>query len=266
MIRPGTAIAVALVLVAACGTAATPGPASGDTELVVFAAASLSRPMEAIRSAWEADHPQATLSIATDGSAALRTQIEQGAEADVFLAAATTHPAALETDGLTLGKPVVFANNVLTVIVPADNPAGIDSAADLARPNIRIAAAGRGVPLTAYAAEALDRLSRLPGYPRAFADAVEANVVSREDNASAVVTRVELREVDAAIVYRTDALGREGVAAVPLPEGANVTAAYAGVVVRAARSPDAARALLDWIAGPRGGAILGRHGFLAASP
>jgi molybdate transport system substrate-binding protein len=233
-------------------------------ELVVLAAASLGEPLEQVEAAWEADHPGIRITVATDSSAALRTQIEQGAPADLFLAADTRNPATLAAAGLTDGEPVPFAANTLTVVVAAESGAGVDAPAGLARDGVRIAAAGPGVPLTGYVTEVVAQLAELPGYPDGFAAAYEANVVSREDNARAVVTRVELGEVDAAIAYRTDAIAATGVRVVPIPGDSNVTAAYAGVVVRGSDHGRDAAELLRWMAGPEGGAILADFGFLPA--
>lgn len=260
------ALAVVAVAVAACTTTADPSPSgapvSDRVELTVYAAASLRRVLEAAITTYEASHAGTTITLATDSSAALRTQIEQGAPADVFLAADTTNPQTLVDAGLADGDAVAFAGNELAVIVPIDDPGAIATPADLARAGVRIIAAGAEVPITRYATRLLANLAMLPGYPADVAAAYDANVVSREDNVAAVVAKIELGEGDAAIVYATDAAASDAVAVVGIPAAASVRATYAGVVVRASTEPDAGRAFLDWLAGADGQAILGEAGFL----
>ena len=91
----------------------------------MFGAASLKGALDKMKTAWEAANPGSTLTISTDSSSALETQIEQGAPADVFLSADTTNPKKLIDKGLADGAAVDFAGNILTVIVPTANPAGI---------------------------------------------------------------------------------------------------------------------------------------------
>jgi molybdate transport system substrate-binding protein len=276
----GGLLLVVVWLVAACAAqgaagngsampASSGGPSAGASampsgdrvELTIYAAASLKGALEAVASAYEAVTPHVRLTIATDASSTLRTQIEQGAPADVFLSADQANPTALVDAGLTDGVAVDFAGNSLTVIVPATNPAGVASPADLARPGVKVVAAGVDVPITGYATEALARLGRLAGYPTQFAAGYAANVVSREDNVKAVVAKVELGEADGAIVYTTDARASTKVRMVGIPAEANVAATYGGVVVKASPHPSEAHAFLGWLAGRDGQSVLATFGF-----
>lgn len=240
----------------------TTGPLStAPVELTVYAAASLKEAMAAVGTAYEAEVPGILLTIAIDSSATLRTQIEQGAPADLFLSADEQNPQALVDADLADGVAVGFAGNKLAIVVPLDNPAGIASPADLARLEVTIVAAGDEVPISGYARQVVDRLASLPGYPGDFAAAYAANIVSKEENAKGVVAKVELGEADAAMVYATDARTSTRVKAVEIPPEANVTATYAGVVVKSTAHPTEAHAFLDWLAGSRGVAILTGFGF-----
>jgi molybdate transport system substrate-binding protein len=232
--------------------------------LTVLGAASLKGALETAEAAYEAAVPGTTLTFSTDSSSALRTQIEQGARADVFLSADSTNPQKLVDAGLAAGDPVPFAGNALTIIVPTDNPAGIASPADLASAGVKIVAAGDEVPITKYADQLVGNLAGLDGYPADFAARCAANVVSREDNVKAVVAKIELGEGDAGIVYVTDAKASTRVETIGVPDEANVLVTYAGVVVKASEHAEAARTFLDWFAGPRGQAILAEFGFLPA--
>ncbi|HEY6014858.1 MAG TPA: molybdate ABC transporter substrate-binding protein, partial [Candidatus Limnocylindrales bacterium] len=279
-VRPGIAglrlprrvpfLALVAVLSACSGTAtgAAPSPAGSvppAVNLTIYAAASLSRALDAAKAAYEAATPGVTLTVSTDSSSALETQIEQGAPADVFLSADTANPRKLVDAGLADGTPVTFARNDLTIVVPAGNPAGITSPADLARAGVKIIAAGDTVPITTYAAQLVRNLSREPGYPADFVTAYEANVASKEDNVRAVVAKIELGEGDAAIVYATDAKASGKVAMIEVPDAANVPATYDGVVIGTSGRAAAARAFLDWFAGAGGRPILAGLGFLPPS-
>jgi molybdate transport system substrate-binding protein len=246
--------------------ASAPGQAGSIGELQVYAAASLTDALAKVADAWDEANPASTLTTSTDSSAALETKIEQGAPADVFLSADTANPQKLVDAGLASGSAVSFAGNRLVLIVPKGNPAGIQSAQDLARPGLKIIAAGDKVPITKYATQLVANLAREPGYPSDFATAYAANIASQEDNVSGIVSKVELGEGDAGIVYVTDARASDRVDTIDVPGAANVPAAYAGVVVKAARNPGAATAFLDWLVGPDGQAILASFGFLPPTP
>ena len=253
------AMATGACSVAPSTTSATP-PAT-TTTLTVYAAASLTGAFRDLAAAYSSQTPGMTITLSFDASSALRAQIEQGAPADVFASADTSNPKVLADQGLAASSPTVFAGNTLVVIVPASG-SKITSPMDLAAPGVRVVAAGDAVPITRYANQLLVKLAAQPGYPADFAARVGANVVSREDNARAVVTRIELGEGDAAIVYATDARASSRVRAIDVPSAARVPATYAAVVVKSSRYQAAAAAFLAWIASPAGQAILARYGFL----
>ena len=258
--RVGRSVALSLLLVA-CQP--SPSPSVQPVELTVFAAASLQDALDAVATVYADAVPGTTLVIATDSSAALRTQIQEGAPADVFLSADTANPDALEDRGLVTGETVAYAGNSLALVVPTENPAGIHAPADLANDGIQIIAAGPEVPITAYASQVLASLSKLPGYPAGYIESYAANVVSEEDNVRSVLTKLELGEGDAGFVYQTDALGSLRVTSIPIPEGANVNATYVGCVIAASEHVDEATAFLEWLAGPVGQVVLAEFGFAA---
>jgi molybdate transport system substrate-binding protein len=267
-------VALALVL-AACSSGATPAPSAptpsaaasavAAASLTIYAAASLKAVLAKAQTAYQAANPGTTLAISTDSSSALETKIEQGAPADVFLSADTTNPQKLVDTGLAAGTVTKFAGNLLTVIVPMANPAGIKTPADLARPGIKVIAAGDTVPITKYATQLVANLAKQPGYPADFVAQYTANIVTREDNVAAVVAKIELGEGDAGIVYVTDAKTSTKVMTIAVPDAANVPATYGGVVVKASPNVAAAQAFLAWLAGPDGQAILASFGFLPPS-
>jgi molybdate transport system substrate-binding protein len=267
-------VASVAILVAACSSggaspssppateAASIAPPALPADLTIYGAASLAKVLDEVKVAYEAAVPGSTLTLSTDSSAALETQIEQGAPADVFLSADTTNPQKLVDGGFADGEPIVFAGNKLTVITPTANPGGLTTPFDLGKDGIRVIAAGDEVPITTYATQLVENLAAAPDAPPDFAVAYAANIASKEDNVAAVRTKVELGEGDGAIVYVTDAAASDDVATIAVADGLNVPASYAGVVVNASPNLDAARAFLHWFAGPEGQAILGGFGFL----
>jgi molybdate transport system substrate-binding protein len=239
--------------------------ASARAALTIYGAASLKGVLDKVKAAYETASPGTTLTISTDSSATLETQIEQGAPADVFLSADTTNPKKLVDKGLAAGAAVTFGGNKLTIIVPMANAAGIKTPADLAGTGVKIIAAGDAVPITKYATQLVANLAKEAGYPADFGAKYAANVASKEDNVKAIVAKIELGEGDAGIVYVTDAKASTKVTTIDVPDPANVPATYAGVVVKASKNAAAAQGFLTWFAGPDGQAILGAFGFLPPS-
>ena len=240
-------------------------PSAAVIDLTIYGAASLKKALAEIKASYEAANPGTTITISTDSSTALATKIEQGAPADVFLAADTKNPQSLVDKGLADGPVTKFAGDTLTVIVPTANPAGIRTPADLARTGVKVIAAGDTVPITEYANHLVANLAKEAGYPADFAARYAANIASKEDNVAAVVSKIALGEGDAGIVYATDAKASDKVTTVPVPDSANVPATYGGVVVTASPNAGAATALINWLAGPDGQAILASLGFLPPS-
>lgn len=262
MMRAVAVTAMAVLLVASCGAfaCACSTPVIG---LRVFAASSLRTAAEQLKAAYETAHQDVQVTISTGSSSALRTQIEQGADADVFLSADTANAQALVDAGNTDGPASAFATNKLAIVVPEGNPGGITSPADLARGDVTVLAAGEEVPITKYAGECVANLGRLAGYPADFSAAYQSNVASREDNVGALTSKIELGEGDAAIVYVTDAIAAE-LPTVEIPPEANVVATYSGVVLEAAASTSKAHEFLDWVRSTAGQGILADLGFLPA--
>lgn len=265
MRRWAPALLVAALLLAGCGGGSSSAAA---LELHVYAASSLKDALAVAKDTYLATikrlagSPAIFITISTDSSAALRTQIEQGAPADVFLSADSRNPQTLVDAGLTDGAAVNFAGNLLTIIVPSDNPGGLTTPADLAHDGLKVIAAGDEVPITTYANQLIDNLAGLPNYPAGFADAYAANIVSREENVKVVVAKIETGEGDAGIVYVTDAASADGITAIDIPASANVPATYAGVVIKGSTlTRTAAHGFLNWLAGAGGQAILATFGF-----
>jgi molybdate transport system substrate-binding protein len=252
---------VVAVLLAGCATAQGPASSPRGVELTVFAAASLRDALTEAASAYRARAPDVSINLAFDASSTLRTQLEQGAPADLFLSADLDNARRLAQAGLTMSQPIPFASNSLAIVVPADQEGSIREPFDLARPGLRVVAAGRQVPISRYAERLLANLAAGPDAPAGFAQAFEANIVSREDNVRAVLAKIELGEGDAAIVYATDALGSDRVRTIPIPDWAAVSVSYGAVVMAGSPERAAADELLSWLRARDGQAVLARFGF-----
>lgn len=243
------AVAVALAL---AGCAASPGAEPEASEsgelsgsLSVYAAASLRTAFDRIAAEFEAENPGVDiLPLVYDGSSTLARQIVEGAPADVFASADEKNMETVEDAGLLAGSAELFAGNTLVIVVPAGNPGRVTSLEDLADADLSIVLCAPEVPCGAASATLLSNAG------------VVARPVSVEQNVTAVLTKVAAGEADAGLVYRTDVVGREDVAAI-VPDGAeDVVNRYPIAALAGAADPDAAAAFVAFVLGARGQAIL----------
>jgi molybdate transport system substrate-binding protein len=248
---------IAASLLAACGTSAGTGAASATATplsgtISVFAAASLTDSFKALGTAFQTAHPGVTVQFNFAGTPTLVTQIEQGASADVFASADTTNMIKLGTDGLTTGPADVFVRNQLEIVVAPGNPKGISGLSDLARPGLIYISEAATVPAGKYSLQALAKAG------------VKVTPRSLETDVKSVVSKVELGEADAGIVYTTDvkAAGSQ-VQGVPIPDAYNVIATYPIVAVKGTKTPDVANAFIAFVLSARGQSTLQSFGFLA---
>ncbi|MDQ3928048.1 MAG: molybdate ABC transporter substrate-binding protein [Chloroflexota bacterium] len=269
------ALALGLMTLGALAQTFRPGAATfaGDASegsLNVFAASSLSESFEEMGQKFKAANGDLReLNFNFQGSQALVTQLQQGAPADVFASADEASMDKAASAGLVSGTPRALAGNLLTVVLPGENFGNIASLKDLARPGVKLSLADPSVPVGKYSLEVLDRLSADPAYGTGFKQAVLNNVVSRENNVRQVLSRVQLGEVDAGIVYVTDAHATVASTSgsVPpaktlaIPEKYNVAATYYIATIKGAAHPEAGRAFLSYALSPEGQAILEKHGF-----
>jgi molybdate transport system substrate-binding protein len=245
----------------ALATAPDAGRAGGTT-LTVFAAASLRDVFSALGTTFEKEHPGVKTQFNFAGSQELRTQIEQGAPADVFASADTKHMDAAREAGL-VDAPKLFATNAPVIVVPADNPGKVKSLADL--PTVKRLVIGTPeVPIGNYTLQILEKAKAKLGPD--FPARVQARVASRELNVRQVLTKVMLGEAEAGIVYRTDTRSAgDKVRVVEIPAEFNVVAEYPIATLAKAPHPDLAKAWVTLVTGPAGQAALEGAGFGRAS-
>lgn len=250
-------------------TTARPSPTATSTaepvsgEVVVFAAASLADAFQEIAQEFQVRYPGTTVTFNFAGSSALRTQLAQGAKADVFASADEKNMRGAQEDGTVAEEPRVFVHNTPVVVVPKGNPAGIAGFADLAKPGIRLVLEAKDVPIGNYARQILAKASEDPAYGSDFADRVLANVVSEETNVKAALTKVALGEADATFVYVSDVTPdvRDKVRVVEVPEQFNVVAEYYIATTKEAPNAAGGRAFIAFVLSPEGQAILEKWGF-----
>ncbi|MBL8097704.1 MAG: molybdate ABC transporter substrate-binding protein [Anaerolineales bacterium] len=249
------------ILLTGCAPASsTPIVDSEPQTLVVFAAASLTDAFTEIGNNFQNANPKVNVTFNFAGSQALRTQIEEGAPADVFASASGKEMETLITNSFVVqSASQFFLSNKLIVILPADNPTGIDSLEDLANSGIKIVLAAEEVPVGNYARQSLDLMNSKFGAD--FKDKVLANVVSNEDNVKQVVAKVQLGEADAGIVYTSDAVAAPELQTIEIPSELNVIAKYPIAPLVESPNVDVAEAFITYVLSDEGQAILKKWGF-----
>jgi molybdate transport system substrate-binding protein len=241
-------------------TASAADPSLNQT-LTVFAAASLTGAFQEIGQAYENANPGITVRFNFAGSQILRTQIEQGALADVFASADHKNMDPLVSEKLVDDKTCQdFATNRLVIILPANNPALVESLEDLDRPGLKLILADASVPAGNYARQALKKMDLVPAFGADFSSRVLANVVSNETDVKQVVAKVELGEADAGIVYISDAVAAPELGTISIPDELNVIATYPIAVTKDATKPAQAQAFIQFILSPQGQEILMKWG------
>lgn len=249
-------VAALLPILVACGdsgdsadatTTANSGELDGD--LIVAAAASLSDAFEEIATAFGAANDGVEVALSFDGSAKLATAIVEGAPVDLFASADEANMAKVVEEGLTSGEPVIFATNLLQIVVPEGNPLGLEALADLTDPEVTLSLCAPEVPCGRYAAEAFDAVG------------LDGPSAGDQENVKGVLTQVQLGEADAGIVYLTDVLAAEGVEGIDLTADQQVVATYPASVLADASNRQAAAAFLAFLAGDEAQSILADFGF-----
>jgi molybdate transport system substrate-binding protein len=219
-------------------------------DITVFAAASLTDSFKEIGDAFTKAYPEAKATLSFDASSALVQQINQGAPADVFASADTANMDKLTQPGRNGTAPVLFATNVLTIIVPRGNPKAIAGVADLAKAELKVVLCAAEVPCGKYANQILTTAG------------VTVTPASLEQNVKGVATKVITGEADAGIVYTTDVKAAGDKAdAVAIPDNINVVAQYPVATVKGSTKTDADAAFITFLTGPDGQAILAKYGF-----
>lgn len=237
-------------------------PARGSEELVVFAAASLTEPFREIGRLLELTHPGVKIIFNFGGTSTLRLQLEQGARADVFASADTIQMEQAKKSKVIQGEARVFAANRLVLIVPAANSAQIKTFCDLGKDGVKLNLAHADVPVGNYSRQAITKAKAACGTD--FEQRVLKNIVSEEENVKQVVTKIQLGEADAGIVYISDVTAKvnEAIHTITIDEEYNQIASYPIALTAAAKNRTMGEAFIVFVLSPEGQVILGGYGFM----
>jgi molybdate transport system substrate-binding protein len=250
--------AALLVPLAACGdddaekgtggpTASGSAGAAPKADLTVLAAASLTDVFETAGAAYEKSHPGTQLTFSFAGSQELVAQVSQGSPADVLVTADTKSMDKVKAD---TGTPAVIAENRLVIATGEGNPHKVAGLADLADTKLKVVLAAPEVPAGKYSRKILD------------AQNITVQPVSEEPSVRAVLSKVELGEADAGLVYVTDARSSEDkVDAVEIPDAQNAIAEYPAAALKDSKNAEAAAAFVAWLSSPEAQRILQNAGF-----
>ncbi|MFI6103268.1 molybdate ABC transporter substrate-binding protein [Streptomyces sp. NPDC051310] len=249
--------AALIVPLTACGNDGSPeaggsGKATGPAgttpaRLTVLAAASLTDVFKAAGAAYEKANPGTRITFSFAGSQELVAQVKQGAPADALVTADTRSMDSVRAD---TGTPAVIARNRLVIATVEGNPHRIDELKDLGDPMLKVVLAAPEVPAGKYSRKILD------------AQRITVRPVSQEPSVRAVLSKVELGEADAGLVYRTDADSAPGkVDAVDIPDAQNAIARYPAATLKQSRNAGAAAAFVAWLSSPGAQKILRDAGF-----
>jgi molybdate transport system substrate-binding protein len=256
------AVLTAVLATGACGTNDSPaggGEASGSAapggsagKVTVLAAASLTESFDTIGTMFEEKNPNIEVTFSYGGSSGLAQQITSGAPVDVFAAASATTMKTVTDAGDANGEPTVFVKNQLVIATAKGNPKGITSLAALAKPEFKVALCAEQVPCGAAAKKALAAAN------------VKVTPVTQEQDVKSALSKVKLGEVDAALVYRTDArAAASDVDGVEFPESSGAITDYPIVTLKNAPNPTGAASFVAFVQTPEAKKVLADAGFQA---
>ena len=264
--RPAAAVAALALagsVLAGCSSSSSSTPAASTSSasataqpltgsITVFAAASLQKTFTALASTFEKAHPGTSVKFSFNGSDTLAAQITQGAPADVFASANTKTMQTVVTAGDSTGTPTVFVKNTLEIAVAPGNPKGIKTLSDLTKSGLKVAECAATVPCGSAAVKALAAAN------------VKLTPVTYETDVTSALTKVELGEVDAALVYHSDIVGAGGkVDGVVFSTAATAVNSYPIDVLKGSTNPALAEAFVAFILSDSSEQVLLKAGFQA---
>ncbi|MFE6500996.1 molybdate ABC transporter substrate-binding protein [Kitasatospora sp. NPDC057738] len=233
-------------------SAAGSGVPKASGTVTVFAAASLKETFTELGKKFEAANPGAKVTFNFGGSSSLATSINSGAPADVFAAASPATMKTVTDAGGASGQPTTFVKNTLAIAIPKGNPKHIAGLKDLTASGVKVALCAKEVPCGAAAQTALK------------AAGLDLTPVTLEQDVKGALTKVELGEVDASLVYRTDVQADAAkIEGVDFPEAAKAVNDYPIAALAKAPNKDGAAAFVAYIQSPEAKQVLTAAGFQA---
>jgi molybdate transport system substrate-binding protein len=243
------ALAAGLAL-AGCGGATTGPGGQARVPVTVLAGSSLKDVFTTLEQQFETANPGADLRFSYGGSSDLATQIVNGAPADVFASANERQMQVVADAGKLAGASKPFTTNVLTIVVPLGNPKGIQSFADLAKPDVTLLVCAPQVPCGAATKE-IEKATKIKLSP-----------ASEEPDVRSVLAKVQAKEADAGLVYVTDARSAVGkVQQIDFPESQDAVNVYPIAVIKGAPQAQFAEAFVALVLSPAGQRELEAAGF-----
>ncbi|WP_329054725.1 molybdate ABC transporter substrate-binding protein [Streptomyces violaceus] len=259
MLQVAGVSAAALLILSACsssGSGSDKGSSASSSpklsgEVTVFAAASLEEGFTTLGKEFEKDHPGTKVTFNFGGSDTLAASITSGAPADVFAAASTKTMGTVTDKKDTAGPPATFVRNQLQIATLPGNRERISSLKDLTKSDLKVVLCDKTVPCGAAAQKALD------------AGGLKLTPVSYEQDVKSAVTKVELKEADAAVVYKTDVRAAgDKVEGVDFPESDKAVNDYPIALLRNSPNPGTAKAFIALVRSAEGQKVLSGAGFL----
>jgi molybdate transport system substrate-binding protein len=243
---------VSALALAGCGSddPKAGGSTSDTSTLTVLGAASLTGTFGTLAKDFEAEHPGVTVRLAFDSSATLAEQVNQGAPADVLATADESTMQTVVEAKRTVASPRIFATNHLQLVVPRDNPARIRRFSDIARSGVKYVVCVDTAPCGKLAKTVL------------AATGISAEPASEEVDVKAVLSKVQLDEADAGLVYATDAVaGGDKVTAIDIPTANENLNSYPIAALKEAEQPSLAKAFVSLVLSAKGQQVLADAGF-----
>jgi len=236
------------------------GDKQGGTP-TILAASSLTDAFGELGNNFEKQNEGVEVKQTFGASSDLLAQIQQGAPADVFASAAEEEMDTAEKEDLLSGTPRVFVRNREVIMVPKDNPANINSLEDMAKPDIKLVLAAKDVPAADYAVEILGKAKT--EYGDGFEKDVRSNIVSREADVRASVTRVVVGDADATFGYASDYTPdiRDKVKVIKIPPDLNIIATYPMASLKDAEDPELAEKWVGLVTSEQGQKVLEKWNF-----
>jgi molybdate transport system substrate-binding protein len=197
------------------------------------------------------------------GTQAIKTQVQNGAYADVFISASQKYTTELTNGGyFVTGTVKPLTSNYVIVILPKDNPAGIRTLSDLAKPGVKIAMADNSVPVGAATTGVMAKMAKSTEYGPAWNTSVYNNVITYEMAEPAVANKVQLGEVDAGFVYEsTYNAGMDKYQSISVPKALNYLQTYQIAILKESTSTGAAADFETFMLSDAGQKILRDYGF-----
>ena len=257
------AMLVVFILVVTYGIgskSATKDASVNQIEMFALVAANATDPFNELMKEFEKDHLDVNADATYAGTQIIRTQLEQGAKADLFLSADLEHIEAVKEQGL-ISEFFPVSNNHLVIVVPKEDQVGIQSIEDLGSKKVKLVIGTETVPIGRYTRDVFQKASAT--YGQEFNEKVMENVVSLETNVKQVLQKVSLGEAEAGIVYTTDVTSEflKTVDVIEIPEEFNIVATNYISVTNKAPNKELAEEFMEMMLSDRGQEVFLRYNY-----